>query len=157
MLRSPYCSVICSIADISCSSSATDDIAAAAGVSTGIIYRYFKDKHDILLSGLSYAFHQMYEQNLFDWNMDSSANMRDTIEKILDHFLTIHTENTAMHEELEAMRQNGNQREDLFERTYAVFHLIEGYCHMYIRTLPAELSLARMKEVTLQACCSLLE
>ena len=161
----------------------TDDIAAAAGVSTGIIYRYFKDKHDILLSGLSYAFHQMYEQNLFDWNMDSSANMRDTIEKLLDHFLTIHTENTAMHEELEAMRhsdtdvsviyehaetaivrkiteamhQNGNQREDLFERTYAVFHLIEGYCHMYIRTLPAELSLARMKEVTLQACCSLLE
>lgn len=30
----------------------TAEIAKAAGVSTGIIYQYFKDKHDILLAGI---------------------------------------------------------------------------------------------------------
>ena len=34
----------------------TDDIAAAAGVSTGIIYRYFRDKHEILIAGLKFYF-----------------------------------------------------------------------------------------------------
>ena len=30
----------------------TAEIAKAAGVSTGIVYQYFKDKHDILIAGL---------------------------------------------------------------------------------------------------------
>ena len=30
----------------------TVDIAKKAGVSTGIIYQYFQDKHDILLAGI---------------------------------------------------------------------------------------------------------
>ena len=30
----------------------TAEIAKAAGVSTGIVYSYFNDKHDILLEGL---------------------------------------------------------------------------------------------------------
>ena len=30
----------------------TKEIAKEAGVSTGIIYQYFNDKHDILMSGL---------------------------------------------------------------------------------------------------------
>ena len=40
----------------------TDDIAAAAGVSTGIIYRYFKDKHDILIDGLRFYFKKMEQE-----------------------------------------------------------------------------------------------
>ncbi|MBQ5310855.1 MAG: TetR/AcrR family transcriptional regulator [Oscillospiraceae bacterium] len=32
-----------------------DDIAAEAGVSTGIAYRYFRNKKDILLSVISYG------------------------------------------------------------------------------------------------------
>ena len=31
----------------------TAEIAKAAGVSTGIVYQYFKDKHDILIAGLN--------------------------------------------------------------------------------------------------------
>ena len=30
----------------------TAEIAKAAGVSTGIVYSYFKDKHDILIEGI---------------------------------------------------------------------------------------------------------
>ena len=43
----------------------TDDIAAAAGVSTGIIYRYFKDKHDILIDGLRFYFKKMNRNSIF--------------------------------------------------------------------------------------------
>ena len=38
----------------------TAQIAKAAGVSTGIIYNYFEDKHDILLAGI-----EMYTEELF--------------------------------------------------------------------------------------------
>lgn len=37
----------------------TADIAKAAGVSTGIIYSYFKDKHDIFTAGLKLDGSQM--------------------------------------------------------------------------------------------------
>ena len=38
----------------------TAEIAKNAGVSTGIIYQYFKDKHDILIEGLN-----KYADNIF--------------------------------------------------------------------------------------------
>ncbi|MGN1170768.1 MAG: TetR/AcrR family transcriptional regulator, partial [Lachnospiraceae bacterium] len=40
-------------------STTTVDIAKKAGVSTGIVYSYFKDKKDILLSALYLMFDQM--------------------------------------------------------------------------------------------------
>ena len=36
-------------------STTVDEIAAAAGASTGIAYRYFRNKKDILLSAIGYA------------------------------------------------------------------------------------------------------
>ncbi|MBQ9490337.1 MAG: TetR/AcrR family transcriptional regulator, partial [Lachnospiraceae bacterium] len=39
----------------------TDDIARAAGLSTGIVYHYFKDKKDILLVALDQRANAMYQ------------------------------------------------------------------------------------------------
>ena len=160
----------------------TDDIAAAAGVSTGIIYRYFKDKHDILLEGLSLYFHKMEENNYFTIDTSSSETILEFSRKMIRQFLSIHEKNWYMHEELEAMRHSdpevaglydatesaiitkitselqtrGDAKADLPERVYAVFHLIEGYCHMYMRTISPEINLERMHDVTLHAICDLL-
>ncbi|NLC47867.1 MAG: TetR/AcrR family transcriptional regulator, partial [Tenericutes bacterium] len=38
----------------------TAEIAKNAGVSTGIIYQYFKDKHDILIEGM-----KLYSSSIF--------------------------------------------------------------------------------------------
>ena len=51
----------------------TAQIAKAAGVSTGIVYSYFNDKHDILLEGL-----KRYANNIFypsiDFITDTKTN-----------------------------------------------------------------------------------
>lgn len=160
----------------------TDDIAAASGVSTGIIYRYFKDKHDILLAGLSFAFQKMYEEQYFELNIAPTEDIKEFIETLLEQFLAIHFENKSMHEELEtmrhsdaevaalyeekeidivkkvasALREHGDCADDLLERTYTVFNLIEGYCHMCIRSTSSEIDLERMKQITVETVCGLL-
>lgn len=160
----------------------TDDIAAAAGVSTGIIYRYFKDKHDILIAGLYFYFGRMKKDNYFSVCQTDSDDIRSFAENLLTRFLELHKEHWDMHEELEAMRHSdkevaalydnaeaaiiiqltnerktrGDDRIDLPERVYAVFHLVEGYCHMHLRALPPEIDLAQMRQVTLTAICGIL-
>lgn len=160
----------------------TDDIAAAAGVSTGIIYRYFKDKHDILIAGLCFYFEKMKKDNYFSVCQTDLDDIRSFAENLLTRFLELHKEHWDMHEELEAMRHSdkevaalydnaeaaiiiqltnerktrGDDRIDLPERVYAVFHLVEGYCHMHLRALPPEIDLAQMRQVTLTAICGIL-
>lgn len=160
----------------------TDDIAAAAGVSTGIIYRYFKDKHAILIAGLRFYFEKMKKDSYFSVCQTDSDDIRSFAENLLTRFLELHKEHWDMHEELEAMRHSdkevaalydnaeaaiiiqitnerktrGDDRIDLPERVYAVFHLVEGYCHMHLRALPPEINLVQMRQVTLTAICGIL-
>lgn len=78
----------------------TDDIAAAAGVSTGIIYRYFKDKHDILIDGLRFYFKKMEQEQYFSVETANSNNIELFAENLLARFLAIHLDHRDMHEEL---------------------------------------------------------
>lgn len=160
----------------------TDDIAAAAGVSTGIIYRYFKDKHDILIAGLRFYFEKMEQEHYFSVGSADSDDIGLFAENLLARFLAIHIDHWDMHEELEAMRHSDSEVAALYDkaeasiilqitkelktrqgspsdlpcRVYAVFHLVEGYCHMHLRALPPEIDLAQMKQVTLTTICNLL-
>ena len=54
----------------------TAEIAKVAGVSTGIVYNYFKDKHDILIEGIKiYANDIFYPMlNLEDLDFSKEAN-----------------------------------------------------------------------------------
>ena len=63
----------------------TAEIAKEAGVSTGIVYSYFNDKHDILLEGIKrYANSVFYPSIDFLNNMQiTSANIEETIEKVI--------------------------------------------------------------------------
>lgn len=153
----------------------TDDIAAAAGVSTGIIYRYFKDKHDILIAGLKFYFRKMEQEHSFSIRQNGTEDTEGIAQNLLARFLKIHKDYWNLHEELEAMRHSdtevaalydqaetaiilqitnelrtgSREQNDLPERVFCVFHLVEGYCHMHLRPIPPEINLEQMKRVTI--------
>ena len=69
----------------------TPDIAKAAGVSTGIVYGYFKDKHDILLCVLKIYVNEV-SAPLMEIILDARApvDLKSLIKKILDKNIEMH-------------------------------------------------------------------
>lgn len=93
----------------------TAEIAKVAGVSTGIIYNYFKDKHDILIEGIKiYAndiFYPMLNisQRKFDKN-----NLDKTLRQMIDTFIENHKLSQSAHEEITAMTHSDKEIADFF-------------------------------------------
>lgn len=93
----------------------TAEIAKAAGVSTGIVYNYFKDKHDILIEGIKiYAndiFYPMLNipQRKFDKN-----NLDKTLRQMIDTFIENHKLSQSAHEEITAMTHSDKEIADFF-------------------------------------------
>ncbi len=82
----------------------TAEIAKHAGVSTGIVYGYFKDKRDILLDVLS-----IYIDSVFNPILDIIDSLQppicfDTLIKdVLNKAIEIHRDNKLIHEALHSM------------------------------------------------------
>lgn len=82
----------------------TAEIAKRAGVSTGIVYGYFKDKRDILLDVLD-----IYVVNAFTPILELISSISDVanfdllISKILDTAIKSHEKNANIHEALHSM------------------------------------------------------
>lgn len=93
----------------------TAEIAKAAGVSTGIVYNYFKDKHDILIEGIKiYAndiFYPMLNisQRKFDKN-----NLDKTLRQMIDTFIENHKLSQSAHEEITAMTHSDKEIANFF-------------------------------------------
>lgn len=82
----------------------TAEIAEYAGVSTGIVYQYFKDKHDILMEGL-----EKYGSDLFfpmlkleNSNFDIS-NLEKVLKDMIEKYINNHKVSKIAHEEITAM------------------------------------------------------
>ena len=135
----------------------TAEIAKAAGVSTGIVYSYFNDKHDILLEGLKrYANDIFYPSIDFinDMKIDKD-NISNIARKIISQFVKNHKLSQSAHEEITSMahsdkdvakffheneiemtnvvvkllEKNGFDSNDLVERVHIVIGLIDNFCH----------------------------
>ena len=96
----------------------TAEIAKAAGVSTGIVYNYFKDKHDILLEGL-----QRYANNIFNPMLDftndieiNKDNFKDVLKQMISSFLENHKLSQAAHEEITAMIHSDKDVANFFHK-----------------------------------------
>lgn len=82
----------------------TAQIAKQAGVSTGIVYGYFKDKRDILLDVL-----EIYVTNAFAPVLDMINNLSAPLDlpsiasHVLDGAIEIHKNNANIHEALHSM------------------------------------------------------
>ena len=82
----------------------TAEIAKEAGVSTGIVYQYFKDKYDILTLGL-----EKYGDNIFFpmlKNKDIKFDKKDfdkLLREMIKHYISNHKISNVAHEEIMAM------------------------------------------------------
>ena len=82
----------------------TSKIAKKAGVSTGIIYQYFKDKRDIFLAGLDkYAddiFYPMLNMPNVNFSKDDFPNI---MKNMIKRYISNHKLSAIAHEEITAM------------------------------------------------------
>ena len=134
----------------------TAEIAKAAGVSTGIVYQYFKDKYDILIEGL-----EKYGDDIFfpmlntkDIKFDK-ADFNKLLKQMIKHYISNHKVSNVAHEEIMAMvhsdkrvaeyyykrelemtnslkeilLSNNFSKESLSERVHIMMGLIDNLCH----------------------------
>lgn len=135
----------------------TAEIAKAAGVSTGIVYQYFKDKHDILVEGI-----KKYASDIFYPMLNVTTNIKidkNNLDKILRNMINAFIENHKLsqvaHEEIMSMThsdkeiaeffqenemtmtknisnvllKNGFNSSNLDEKVHIAIHLIDDLCH----------------------------
>ena len=135
----------------------TAEIAKAAGVSTGIVYQYFKDKHDILVEGIKrYASEIFYPMLNVTSNIKIDKSNLDTIlRNMINTFIENHKLSQVAHEEIMAMTHsdkeiaeffqqnemamtknisrilvdNGFDSKNLDEKVHISIHLIDDLCH----------------------------
>ncbi len=82
----------------------TAEIAKEAGVSTGIVYGYFQDKMDILISVLEIYINKVCEPLLsfFD-TLSAPVNFEKTVQKVMDMMISTHKKNRKIHEALHSL------------------------------------------------------
>ena len=135
----------------------TAEIAKAAGVSTGIVYQYFKDKHDILVEGIKrYASEIFYPMLNVTSNIKIDKNNLDTIlRNMVNTFIENHKLSQVAHEEIMAMTHSDKEIAEFFqqnemamtknisrilvdndfdaknldEKVHIAIHLIDDLCH----------------------------
>ena len=137
----------------------TAEIAKEAGVSTGIVYQYFKDKYDILIEGLD-----KYGDDIFFpmfKNKDIKFDKKDfdkLLKQMINHYINNHKVSNIAHEEIMSMvhsdkriaeyyykrglemtnslkgilLNNDFSEKELFEKVHITLGLIDNLCHEII-------------------------
>ena len=137
----------------------TAEIAKEAGVSTGIVYQYFKDKYDIFIEGL-----EKYGDDIFYpvlKHKDITFDKKDfdkLLKRMIDHYINNHKVSDVAHEEIMAMVHsdkrvaeyyynreieltnalknilinNGFKDDSLSEKIHIMMGLIDNLCHEVI-------------------------
>ena len=162
----------------------TAEIAKAAGVSTGIVYQYFKDKHDILLEGIKlYAGDIMYPvANNFPTDV-SPDNLKTVLKEVINKFIENHKLSQVAHEEIMSMThsdkeiadfyreremyttktisniliKNGFDKTNLDERVHISINLIDDLCHEIVYHKHNELNYDIMINLVLDTIVNLLK
>ena len=162
----------------------TAEIAKNAGVSTGIIYQYFKDKHDIFIEAL-----KKFADNIFYPMLDiplknfDKNNLNDIVRKMIDNFIQNHKLSQSAHEEIMAMAhsdkdvafyfhkreiemtekiydllvKNGFNSKNLMEKSHIAIGLIDNLCHEIVYHKHNELDYDIMTNICIETIVKLLE
>ena len=94
----------------------TAEIAKRAGVSTGIVYGYFRDKKDILTAVLTLYMDKICEPIFGMFDDISASGIREVIPKILDSVIIAHRDNAKIHEALHSMTHTDEEVNAAFIR-----------------------------------------
>ncbi len=134
----------------------TVEIAKSAGVSTGIVYQYFKDKYDILIEGLEKYGDDIFFPLLKTKDIKFEKKEFDKLLKqMIKHYISSHKVSNTAHEEImsmvhsdkrvaeyyykrelemtnslkEILLNNGFKDNNLSERVHIMMGLIDNLCH----------------------------
>ena len=154
-----------------------DEIAAEAGVSTGIAYRYFRNKKDLLLSALEFAAEgvkDIVSLNSID-TLDDNTDFRKYIDTVLKGFEDIHDRFHDIHEELEGLQHTDKDVRKFYakvshdmmenvidklsrflpdttnirEKAYLAVSILEQYCHLKMNSNHINLDFDVLREKTI--------
>ena len=162
----------------------TAQIAKAAGVSTGIVYQYFNEKHDILLEGIKrYAGDIFYPMlNGTDKKSFSKDNIKEVLKEMIDKFVENHKLSQSAHEEITAMvhsdkeiasffqdhemymtktlynilANSGFDTANLYEKVHIAINLIDDLCHEIVYHKHSELDYTVMTNTVIDLIANLL-
>ena len=133
----------------------TAEIAKEANVSTGIVYQYFKDKHDILIEGLNKYGDEIFFPIINVDKIDLKKNVKETLRKTIQEFINNHKLSKIAHEEITSMihsdsdvaeyfytkelestnhvkdylLKNKFKEENLTEKVHVAMGIIDNLCH----------------------------
>ena len=93
----------------------TPEIAKRAGVSTGIVYSYFKDKRDILLYVLDIYIGKIAKPFMekFD-RLTAPVDVKTLVPEIVDLTISVHKENAHLHNTLHALASSDDEVKERF-------------------------------------------
>lgn len=160
----------------------TAQIAKRAGVSTGIVYGYFKDKRDILLDVLS-----IYVEHVFDPvlemidSLSSPIDFRALSSKVLDIAIATHENNANIHEALHSMSHSDEDvnakfialedditlkiankflalnvtMDNINERIHFAMDIVQSFSHEYVYDHHTYIDYAKMRDIVEQTLVSL--
>lgn len=160
----------------------TDDIAKAAGLSTGIVYHYFKDKKDILLVALDNRANAMYQGFTEKYAESTPTDFDEFLNAVFDFLLNYHKKFWVIHEELESLYHSDaeiatkidafwqktylsitalyikkcGKPEHAAEKTRIALDLIEDYCHACMNPVIEELDQDYMRKAVIAIVKNLL-
>ena len=155
----------------------TAEIAKAAGVSTGIVYQYFEDKHAIFICGL-----EKYADNIFYPIPDipekkfNKNNFEKVLKKMIDTYIESHKLSESAHQEIMAMthsdekvsyyffkremeitntistvlKNNGFPETNLTEKVHIMIGIIDNLCHEIVYHKHKELNYDVMKKIVIK-------
>ena len=137
----------------------TAEIAKRAGVSTGIVYGYFSDKRDILISVLEIYLSKVIEPLLSMFNkLKAPLDFSVVVPKVIDEVIKIHKRNNKIHEALHALSGSdeavntkfieledqltikisdillglGVKSENMHEKVHFAMDILQSFAHEYV-------------------------
>jgi len=160
-------------------STTVDEIAAEAEVSTGIAYRYFRNKKDILLSAIEYAAGNIVSiANIDGIDIpEDTADITSYLRAVLKGFEELHLKFRDIHEELEGLMHTDEDVRKLYnsissqkmekvieklkvllpeavnirEKAYLSVGIMEQYCHMKMNENAVETDYDVLREKTIDS------
>lgn len=162
----------------------TSKIAKRAGVSTGIVYQYFKDKKDILMSGLERYADDIFHPMLHISNINFKKNDISSLMKIMiKKFISNHKLSAIAHEEIVSMAhsdkdianffyereiemtkkisssltESGFKIDNIDEKVHIIMGLVDNLCHEIVYHKHKEIDYDVMTDIVINEVVNILK
>lgn len=154
----------------------TAEIAKKANISTGIVYQYFKDKHEILIEGIKRYGDEVFYPMIKINSNQKIKSIEDFFKKVIKEYINDHKISKNAHEEIMSMVHNDNEirdyyykremeltnyiydllidnkvkKENLKEKVHIIIGMIDNLCHEVVYHKHKELDYEVMTDLVIK-------